>query len=278
MTGAAIRAVIVCPGRGSYGRAQIGSLPDGDPIVAALDRFRSALGRPGVSELDRAAFTPRLHVAGEHASILTFACTAVDVAAIDRRAIDVVGVTGNSMGFYTALHVAGALDLDAAATLVETLGSYQANHVIGGQLVYPTVDDRWRPDPALAAAATAALAEPGVYLSIRLGGAIVLGADAGGLDRARRVLPPLERGGLTYPLYLLHMQLGYVLFTRQAPTNAVPWVVAIVLAMTWLAWIVWRYVERPAQRWVRDFLSGRAVRLGWPLKLRATVSSSGGSV
>ncbi len=203
MTGAAIRAVIVCPGRGSYGRAQIGSLPDGDPIVAALDRFRSALGRPGVSELDRAAFTPRLHVAGEHASILTFACTAVDVAAIDRRAIDVVGVTGNSMGFYTALHVAGALDLDAAATLVETLGSYQANHVIGGQLVYPTVDDRWRPDPALAAAATAALAEPGVYLSIRLGGAIVLGADAGGLDRARRVLPPLERGGLTYPLQLV---------------------------------------------------------------------------
>jgi len=87
----------------------------------------------------------------------------------------------------------------------------------------------------------------------------------------------LAAGGLTYPLYLLHMQFGYVLLTRQAPANAVPWVVAIVLAMTWLAWIVWRYVERPAQRWVRDFLSGRAVRFGWPLKLRATVGSSGGA-
>ena len=86
----------------------------------------------------------------------------------------------------------------------------------------------------------------------------------------------LAAGGLTYPLYLLHMQFGYVLFTRQAPANAGPWVVAIVLAMTWLAWIVWRYVERPAQRWVRDFLSGRAVRFGWPLKLPVTVRSSRG--
>jgi hypothetical protein len=31
----------------------------------------------------------------------------------------------------------------------------------------------------------------------------------------------------------------------------------------------------PAQRWVRDFLSGRAVRFEWPLKLRATVGNSG---
>jgi peptidoglycan/LPS O-acetylase OafA/YrhL len=59
------------------------------------------------------------------------------------------------------------------------------------------------------------------------------------------------------------MQLGYVLFTRQTPANAVLWVVAIVLAMTWLAWIVWRYVERPAQRWVRKFFVGpcRQVRV-----------------
>jgi peptidoglycan/LPS O-acetylase OafA/YrhL len=88
----------------------------------------------------------------------------------------------------------------------------------------------------------------------------------------------LAAGGLTYPLYLLHMQFGYVLFTRQTPANAVPWVVAIVLAMTGLAWIVWRYVERPAQRWVRDFLSGRAVRFGWLLKLPTVVGSRSGGV
>jgi peptidoglycan/LPS O-acetylase OafA/YrhL len=73
------------------------------------------------------------------------------------------------------------------------------------------------------------------------------------------------------------MQFGYVLFIRQAPANAVLWVVAIALAMTGLAWIVWRYVERPAQRWVRDFLSSRAGRFGWPLKLPTIVRSSEGA-
>jgi acyl transferase domain-containing protein len=200
-----LRALVVCPGRGSYGRAQLGSLPPGDPIVASLDRLRARLGRPTMSELDRAPeYTPHLHVAGEHASLLTFACTAVDLAAIDRDRIDIVGVTGNSMGFYTALHAAGALDLDGAARLVETLGHYQADHVIGGQLLYPVVGDDWRASsmPSASAAIAAALDHPGVHVSIRLGGTIVLGADAGGLAHARRVLPPIERGGLRYPMQL----------------------------------------------------------------------------
>jgi acyl transferase domain-containing protein len=198
-----LRALLVCPGRGSYGRAQLGRLPAGDPIVAELDRFRARLGRPTISELDRAPeYTPRLHVAGEHASLLTFACTAVDLAAIDRDRIDIVGVTGNSMGWYTALHAAGALDLDAAARLIETLGDYQADHVVGGQLMYPLVDDDWQPSAAYASGVAAALDHPSVHVSIRLGGMIVLGGDAAGLDHARRVLPAIERGGQRYPAQL----------------------------------------------------------------------------
>jgi acyl transferase domain-containing protein len=202
-----LRALIVCPGRGSYGRAQLGSLPVHDPIVLALDRFRTELGRPAISALDRApAYAPQLHIAGEHASLLTFACTAVELAAIDRDKVDIVGVTGNSMGFYTALYAAGALDLDGAARLVETLGHYQAGNVLGGQLLYPLVGDDWRPSSAAsaahAAAVAAALDHPGVHVSIRLGGTIVLGADADGLAHARRVLPPIERGGLRYPAQL----------------------------------------------------------------------------
>ena len=111
---------------------------------------------------------------------MTFACTAVDGAAIDPARVDVVGVTGNSMGWYTALHVAGALDLAGAARLVETMGAYQADHVVGAQLVYPIVGDDWRPAPPLAAAVAEALAHPGVFVSIRLGGAVVLGVDATG--------------------------------------------------------------------------------------------------
>jgi peptidoglycan/LPS O-acetylase OafA/YrhL len=83
----------------------------------------------------------------------------------------------------------------------------------------------------------------------------------------------LAVGGITYPLYLLHMQLGYVLFERQAPADAVPWVVAIVLTMMLLAWIVWRFVERPAQRRTREFLTGRAARFGWSSRLSAPVRS-----
>jgi acyl transferase domain-containing protein len=198
-----LRALLVCPGRGSYGRAQLGSLPPGDPIVAALDRFRARLGRPTLMELDRApAYAPHLHVAGEHASLLTFASTAVDLAAIDRDKVDIVGVTGNSMGFYTALYAAGALELEGAARLVETLGHYQAQNVIGGQLMYPTVDDTWRASSTYATAIAAALDHPGVHVSIRLGGTIVLGADDDGLTHARRVLPPIERGGMRYPAQL----------------------------------------------------------------------------
>jgi peptidoglycan/LPS O-acetylase OafA/YrhL len=93
--------------------------------------------------------------------------------------------------------------------------------------------------------------------------------------QVRRVPLPagltLALGGLTYPLYLLHMQFGYVLFEHQAPTNAVPLVVTIVSAMTLLAWAVWRYLERPAQRWTREFLTRHATRLGWPPKPDVTV-------
>jgi [acyl-carrier-protein] S-malonyltransferase len=200
---AARRAVVVCPGRGSYGRPQLGSLPAGDPVVAALDDRRAARRLPTVTELDRApAFTPRLHVAGEHASILTFACTAVDLARLDPARVDVVGVTGNSMGFYTALYAAGALDLAGAATLIDTMGGYQTDHVLGAQLVYPVVDERWLPDPALAAAVDDALAVPGAHVSIRLGGAVVLGVELAAVDPVRAALPGFERGGVAYPLQL----------------------------------------------------------------------------
>jgi acyl transferase domain-containing protein len=204
------RVVVVCPGRGSYGRAQLGSLgaaartsPAAAAIVAELDAYRGRLGRAPLSGLDAAPeHVPRLHVAGEHASLLTFACTAVDLAALDPERVEVVGVTGSSLGFYTALYAAGCLSLAGAARLVETLGSYQAERVIGGQLIYPLAGDDWRPAPELRAAAAAALALPGVHASIHLGGSIVLGGDAAALARATAVLPPVARGGQRYPLPL----------------------------------------------------------------------------
>ncbi|EAQ35236.1 hypothetical protein NB311A_13006 [Nitrobacter sp. Nb-311A] len=43
----------------------------------------------------------------------------------------------------------------------------------------------------------------------------------------------LAAGGITYPLYLLHMQLGYVVFTALAPQQQIrpsPWVLSPVLS------------------------------------------------
>jgi len=83
----------------------------------------------------------------------------------------------------------------------------------------------------------------------------------------------LAIGGLTYPLYLLHMQLGYVLFVHQAPFSAVLAVAIIVSGTTLLSWAVWRFYEKPVQRWTREVLTGYAVRLGWPPKPNAAVGS-----
>jgi peptidoglycan/LPS O-acetylase OafA/YrhL len=88
--------------------------------------------------------------------------------------------------------------------------------------------------------------------------------------RIRRVPLPaavlLGTGGLTYPLYLLHMQMGYVLWSALAEPTPYH-VVLIVSAITLLSFAVWRYVERPAQRWTKDILARHAADLGWPSRL-----------
>ena len=65
-----LRALSSLPGPRVYGRAQLGSLPAGDPIIAGSIGFAREHGRHVLSELDRApAYAPHLHVAGEHASL-----------------------------------------------------------------------------------------------------------------------------------------------------------------------------------------------------------------
>jgi peptidoglycan/LPS O-acetylase OafA/YrhL len=84
--------------------------------------------------------------------------------------------------------------------------------------------------------------------------------------RIRRMpLPPkivLAAGGLTYPLYLLHQQIGYTLLTSLSPTPAPSFVVAILCGLLGLSWIVWRYFEQPAQRWAKLVLTACVGRLG----------------
>ena len=206
------RALIVCPGRGSYSRATMGILGNRNDAAAAAidtcDALRAASGRITVRELDAMErFQATKHVAGEHASLLTFACSVADFQDLNRDRFEVVGVTGNSMGWYTALCVSGALPLQDAARLVEHMAAYQARNVIGGQVIYPLVDGDWNASAELEGNIASALSHARglghvAEWSIRLGGYAVLGGDRPGVKALLETLPKQQRGDRTFPTQL----------------------------------------------------------------------------
>jgi peptidoglycan/LPS O-acetylase OafA/YrhL len=76
----------------------------------------------------------------------------------------------------------------------------------------------------------------------------------------------LTAGGITYPLYLLHMQLGYVIFDAVAPQRHVEAVIcAIVFGAFVLAYAVWRFFERSAHRSTQVKLTEPAGRAGFKI-------------
>ncbi|TWC07098.1 peptidoglycan/LPS O-acetylase OafA/YrhL [Bradyrhizobium macuxiense] len=77
-------------------------------------------------------------------------------------------------------------------------------------------------------------------------------------------------GGITYPLYLLHLQLGYVILLLITPTPDAPSTALVVTGMVVLAWFVWRFLEAPAHYRVKDQLTMLASRLGWSSRIRAS--------
>ena len=90
--------------------------------------------------------------------------------------------------------------------------------------------------------------------------------------RIRRVPIParvlLAIGGLTYPLYLLHLKLGYVILeSNLLHHSSIANAAAIVVSIFILSWGVWRYVERPAQGWTKATLTHIATRIGWSARL-----------
>ena len=75
----------------------------------------------------------------------------------------------------------------------------------------------------------------------------------------------MAAGSITYPLYLLHLQLGYVILL--AVTSGQPPVLlttTVIAGVVLLAWFVWRVLERPAHGWTKDRLTMLAARFGWP--------------
>lgn len=203
-------ALVVCPGRGTYNKAELGYLKhhhaDKQPLIAAIDAYREAEGQEPVSALDgRARYSLGELSRGDNASPLIYACAYADFLSIDRDVFEVVAVTGNSMGWYIALACAAAAGEMDALRIVNTMGRLMQDSLIGGQLIYPLVDENWREVPGRRAELLASMAqingEPdqALYLSIELGGLMVFGGNAPALAALEAALPPEQE---RYPLRL----------------------------------------------------------------------------
>jgi [acyl-carrier-protein] S-malonyltransferase len=184
-------AVVICPGRGTYNATEIGTLArHGDAsLIADVDQARAALGQDTLTALDQGPYSLARHSRGDNASALIYAATLSDFRAI--RGIEIVAVTGNSMGWYSALACAGALSPMGGFEVVNTMGTLMHAAGQGGQVIYPVTGDDWRPDPGLRAEVLDHAAKAGLHLSIDLGGMLVLAGDAAAI--AAFAPPPVGR-------------------------------------------------------------------------------------
>ena len=205
------RVVVVCPGRGTYTKETLGYLkkfrPELNEFLNVLDEKRAALGMPTLSALDNEpVFKPLLHTKGEHASALIYACSYADFLNLDSEKYEVVAVTGNSMGWYTALAVASVLDVHGAFEVINTMGSMMKDQIIGGQIIYPIVDENWNLKSSAVNLVHEALKEVQqqpeceASISIHFGGYQVIGGNQKALDFLLKKLPKIEN----YPFQLIN--------------------------------------------------------------------------
>jgi acyl transferase domain-containing protein len=206
------RAVVICPGRGTYNKEELGYLKrlhsDKAELIDVIDNYRQQQEQMAIAELDGMDnYAMKLHTAGENASALIYACAMADFQSIDRDKFDIVAVTGNSMGWYIALAAAGALSPQNAITLINTMGSMMTDGLVGGQLIYPVVDENWQFSHERLALVEQAVSsvndipDAEVHLSISLGGYRVFGGNKLGLDALAKALPQLED---RYPMNLFN--------------------------------------------------------------------------
>ncbi len=203
-------AVVICPGRGTYNAPELGYFArhhaDREDLLDVLDAYRKQHRQTPLRDLDGAErYSASVHTRGDNASPLIYACAYADFLSIDSEKIDVVAITGNSMGWYIALACASALSAENGMAVVNTMGTLMQENLIGGQTIYPIVDSDWRPIPGrrddLLAKVARVHARPEceVYLSIDLGGMLVFAGNAAGLEALEADLEPIDD---RYPMRL----------------------------------------------------------------------------
>ena len=196
------RVIVVCPGRGSYTRETSNYLsglkPDISSHIISFDKKRESENLTKISELDKNNFRSKIHMTGENASPLIYACSVKDFMLIDKTKYDIVAICGNSMGWYIALALGGAITFDKGYDLIQTMGTLTQNHGSGGQIIYPIINDEWQIDIEKKELVLKEIENSNSFISIYLGGYIVIGGDQNSLDR---LLKKLQRND-KYPFQI----------------------------------------------------------------------------
>ncbi len=193
------KALVIAPGRGTYNKEELGYLKkyhgDKKDLIAQIDAYRRAKKQPTVSELDgRDKFSLAEHSRGDNASPLIYACAYADYLSIDRDKYDIVGITGNSMGWYIALAGGDAVSPIDALHILNTTGTLMQENLIGGQMIYSLVDENWKPIPGRRDFLDGLAREiDGLHISIELGGMMVFGGTPEALNTLEKKLKPEGR-------------------------------------------------------------------------------------
>lgn len=202
MTAPKKTALVVAPGRGTYGKNELGSIARLHgarfaDLIADFDAQRRDRGQPTVTELDGAdRFSVATHMRGDVAAPLIYTATALDYLSIDREKYDLVAVAGNSMGWYSALAMGGAVSVADGFRISNAMGLNSQTHGPGGQILLQVVDEDWRSVPGLRETLLALVADIGrrtdhaLALSIDLAGMLVIAGDELGLAALLAEAPP----------------------------------------------------------------------------------------
>lgn len=193
------KALVICPGRGTYNKTEHGYLErwhgDQRAFIDMVDGYRAGLGQLTMRQLDSGMdYSLAVHSRGDNASPLIYSCSFADFLTIDRSAYDIVAVTGNSMGWYTALACSGALSAEHGLHVVNGMGSFMHDAMIGGQIIYSLVDDDWRTisgrrELLMDIVGTIAKGGGDIHISIELGGMIVFAGERRDLDALQEQAP-----------------------------------------------------------------------------------------
>lgn len=199
------RIVIVSPGRGTYTRETSGYLKkyssSAKSHVNWMDEMRLKNGYKTLTELDNSVFKTNVHMRGENASTLIYGCSISDFLSIDQSRYQIVGVAGNSMGWYTALALSGATSIENGYRIIHEMGAMMEKEIIGGQIIYPIMNKDWSIDKLKKIDILKKIKIENAYISINLGGYLVIGGSQNSLDKLLKTLPKIEKFPFQIPFH-----------------------------------------------------------------------------